>query len=96
MIEISRLLARQLRSIFRKLAPRSSAHLAKVSFTTGGNGLRVRLHRTEILAELNEPGEERSADEVVIPLEALADFEGRTDTLVMLEAVNGTNVQVLG
>jgi hypothetical protein len=92
MIQISRLLAHQLRSVFRKLASRSTSSIAKVSVTTGPSGLQVRLHRTDILAEYHMPGELPKA-EVFLPLQALADFESRSDESVTFDTVDAGIVQ---
>jgi len=92
MIQISRMLARQLRSVFRKLASREKTAFAKVSLLTGPDGLRVRLHQTDILAEYHQAGE-FSAAQIIIPLQAFADFEGRSDTAVTLETVDASNAR---
>jgi len=92
MIQISRMLARQLRSVFRKLASREKASFAKVSLVTGPDGLRVCLHQTDILAEYHQAGE-FSAAQIILPLQAFADFEGRSDTAVTLETVDANNAR---
>lgn len=89
MIRITRNLARQLRAVFRRLAPRSMQ--AAVSLTAGIDGLHVRLHRSEILAEYHQSGEQ-PADTIVLPLDTFADFEGRNDGLVAVE-VSGAVTQ---
>jgi hypothetical protein len=92
MLQISRSLAHQLRAVFRKLASRSTANIAKVSFTAGPKGLHIRLHRTEILGEYHEEGE-YSPVEFIISLQALADFEGRNGDPVTFEAGEAGIVQ---
>ena len=54
MIEITRALARQLRNVFRKLAPRAVAMHQQISCQTGKEGLSVRLHGTDILAQFHQ------------------------------------------
>lgn len=92
MIQISRLLARQLRSVFRKLGTRSTAGIAKVSFLAQPHGLLVRLHRAEILAEYELAGE-FSHNEFIIALQALADFEGRNGDMVTFDTNENGIVQ---
>jgi hypothetical protein len=85
MIQLSRWLARRVRSVFRKLVTRSNSDVAKLSITTGSDGVHFRLHRTDIVAEYHEPGEQPAA-EVFLPVQALADFEGKSsEELVTLE-----------
>lgn len=93
MIQISRSLARQLRAVFRKLASRSTASIAKVSIATSSHWLRIRLYGTDILSEYQQPGEFGSS-EFVIPLQALADFEGKSNAVVTLESGEAGSVQV--
>jgi hypothetical protein len=84
MIQFPRSLARQVRAVFRKLAPRGTA--PKVSLTAGLGGLFVRLHGTEILAECRVPGD-LPPEVLAVPLDAFAGFEGRGGDLVTLETV---------
>ena len=84
MIEITRSLARQLKNVFRKLVPRSVPARPQVSFQTGKEGLCVRLHRAETLARFQQAGE-FSPEEVIVPLDALGNFEGRGEAVVRLE-----------
>jgi hypothetical protein len=83
-IQFPRSLARQLRAVFRRLAPRSSALGPLVSFHAGDDGRRIRLHHADITAEFCEAGH-WSIETLAIPLVALADFEGRNDAIVTLE-----------
>jgi hypothetical protein len=83
MIQFSRLLARQVRAVFRKLVSRATAGQAKVSMQADAAGLRVRLHHAEIAAEFVSAGEFGS-DEIVVSLQALADCEARSLDLVTL------------
>jgi hypothetical protein len=85
MIQLSRRLARHVRPVFRKLVTRNTSDLAKVSISTGSDGLRIRLHRTEIVAEYHEAAQLPVA-EVFLPIQALVDFEGKSsEELVTLE-----------
>lgn len=92
MIEISRSLVRQIRNVFRKLAPRMSAFQPLVAFQASKDGLHVRLHRAEVLAQYHLAGE-LAPEEIVLSLNALADFEGKTQVPVVLDAVEPGSVQ---
>jgi hypothetical protein len=92
MLQISRSLAHQLRTVFRKLVSRSTANLAKVSFTAGPKGLQIRLHRAEILGEYHQEGDYSPA-EFAISLQALADFEGRNGDQVTFETADAGIIQ---
>jgi hypothetical protein len=88
-IQITRTLAQQVRAIFRRLARKSlAASDAAVSFAAGPEGLHVQLHHTGIRAAFRQPGSLPS-DSLTLPLEALADFEGRKKDLVTLERTAG-------
>lgn len=84
-MEIRRSLARQLRAVFRRLVHRHSPAPPLVSFDANADGLRVRIHRTEIAAEYRLAGS-FPVETLCLPLEALADFEGRADTPVRLQS----------
>jgi hypothetical protein len=92
MLQFSRSLAHQLRAVFRKLASRSTANIAKVSFTASSKGLQIRLHRAEILGEYQQEGEYSPA-EFIISLQTLADFEGRNGDQVTFETADAGIVQ---
>ena len=83
-MEISRSLARQLRAVFRRLVDKHAALRPLLSFDANHDGLRIRLHRTQIAVEYRLPGS-FSAEAFLLPLDALADFEGRIETPVRLE-----------
>src|SRR5271163_4949200 len=87
MIQISRLLARQVRAIFRKLTSRATAGTAKVSFVANDTGLRIRLNWADILAEFRYGGE-FSSEEIIVPFSALADWEARSVDLITLESTS--------
>jgi len=85
MIQLPRSLVRHVRTVFRRLAkgaPRQPA----VVFHAANDGLRIRLHHADIQAE-HHSNEIRGRDEcLALSLQALADFEGRGDQPVNLEA----------
>lgn len=91
MIQISRLLARQLRAVFRRLATRAPGVAPAVSFQADAAGLRVRLQRTPIAAEYRRTGAFGSGT-VHVPIESLADCAGRDEGSVLLEATDLTRV----
>lgn len=80
---ITRSLARQLRGVFRKAAPRSSTFKPAVSLTAGSDGLHVRLHGGAVLVEFHQLGSLLS-EIISLPFETFADFEGRNDSPVNL------------
>jgi hypothetical protein len=91
-IQIPRSLAQQVRAVFRRLARKSTLTFDPVvSFEAGPEGLHVRLHNTEVTAEFHQPGA-LARDSVTIPLDALAEFEGRKKDVVTLEQ-SGSAVQ---
>lgn len=92
MIAITRSLARTLRAVFRKLVPRSAPFQPQISLHGSKDGLNIRLHRTDILAQHHVAGE-FSQEEMVLPCNALADFEGRNDDAVTLEITGPSAVQ---
>jgi hypothetical protein len=86
LIEIPRLLARQLWAVLRRCVPRAHGlRPAHVEFQTGPAGLTVRLAQPEIAVEYRQPGAYPPAA-LGLPLSALARFEGRGQDLVALEA----------
>jgi hypothetical protein len=85
MLTIPRSLARQLRTVFRRCAPRSCGPPPPtVEFRTAPDGLSARLCRPEVAVEYNRPGDYPSAA-ISLPLAALADFEGGGKDDVTLE-----------
>ena len=84
MIQIRRSLARQLRAVFRRTVSKSSPVRPLISFQAGDLGRSIRLHQTDIAAEFCEPGQ-WPVENLAIPFDALADFEGRGDAIVTLE-----------
>jgi hypothetical protein len=88
-IQLPRSLARQLRTVFRRLAPKPSTLRPLVWFHAGDDGRRIRLNHADITAEFREPGQ-WPAETLAIPLQALADFEGRSDAVVTLEQLGSS------
>jgi len=88
-ITLTRRRARDLRAIFRR-HPLGIAHKGPVPplvfRADPAAGLRVRHHQAPLAVELVLPGPDRPGEAVALPLDALADFEGRDDTPVVLEA----------
>src|SRR5262245_17114748 len=89
MIAIPRRQARRLRAIFRRhalgVAPRGPAP-PLVLRADPDAGLRVRFHHTPLAVECLLPGTFRPAESIALPLETLADVEGRDESPVVLEA----------
>jgi hypothetical protein len=84
MIQIPRSLARQLRAVFRRIVSKSSPMRPVITFQAGDFGRYIRLHHTEIAAEIREPGQ-LPTETIAFPIDALAEFEGRGDAIVTLE-----------
>jgi len=84
LLQITRSLARQLRSVFRRLVSRQN--VSAVSLQAGADGLRVRLHAPEVAAEYHQPGA-FPAEQLTVNLDVLAETEGRDDSPVVLEKV---------
>ncbi|HEV3444775.1 MAG TPA: hypothetical protein VG099_09040, partial [Gemmataceae bacterium] len=92
MISIARSLVRQIRTVFWRTAGRTPApYQPTVCFEGGTEGLRIRLHTLELFAEFRQEGS-FPAESLIIPLAALADFEGRDSTIVELESSPSGNV----
>ena len=89
MILITRNQARRLRAVFRRHAL-GIAHKGLVPplvfRADPDNGLRVRHHQASLAVEHVLPGTNRPEEAIALPLDALADVEGRDDTPVVLEA----------
>jgi hypothetical protein len=89
LITISRNLARQLRTVFRRalrITPRGRSYPA--TFQTGQDGLRVRVCSPEAAVEYYAPGA-FSEEQFAIPIEVLADCEGRQESPIELEPADG-------
>ncbi len=89
MITITRRQARRLRAVFRRHAL-GIAHRGSVPplvFRADPDaGLRVRHLLPDLAVECLLPGTDRPEEMIALPLDALADFEGKDDVAVILEA----------
>ena len=89
MITISRRQARKLRGLFRRhrLGIAHKGPVPPLHFIAEpGNGLRVRHHQADLAVECVLPADSSSEERVAVPLDVLADVEGRDETPVILEA----------
>lgn len=84
MLGIPRSLARQVRAIFRRTLPKADAHHARIVLQAGADGLRLRLHHPDVAAQYHQP-DAYTPEVLLLPLEAFARFEGRSDSPVTLE-----------
>lgn len=92
MLTLPRSLARQVRAVFRRLLRKAAAGQARVMLQAGSDGLRIRLHHRECGAEYHQPGA-YPPEELILPLEAFARFEGRSDAPVSLERTDQGTVR---
>ncbi|MCA9124935.1 MAG: hypothetical protein H6822_24520 [Planctomycetaceae bacterium] len=93
MIQITRSLARELKTIFRRAITdtgRGSVHIP-ILFHAGPEGLRIRIASSEVAAEYHDP-KPRESDEAIVPFKSLGDWEGRADDPIQLEATGGNEV----
>jgi len=92
MIQISRALARQIRTVFRRCVRKPyGPPPPAVGLLTGPDGLRVRLPRPEFSVEYHQPGS-LPMERMILPLEALDNFEGRGPDSVTLDIREGNRV----
>jgi hypothetical protein len=92
MIQITRNLARQIRSGFRRalnITPRGLSY--PVTLQSGPNGLCIRAKSLDAAVEYHGSGS-FPVEQITVPFEFLADCEGRKDEPVQLEA--GTNGRI--
>ena len=93
MIEITRSLARQLRTIFRRAITETGkgrVHIP-VLLHSGPEGLRIRIASSEIAVEYHDP-QPRESDVAYIPFDLLNECEGKSDTPVQIEMASETQV----
>src|ERR1700722_17254893 len=85
MIAISRRLAKQLRAVVRRaIVNRANQALPVIVLQTGQAGLRIQVSDPELSFEYREAGS--LADErILLPANALDDFQGANDSLVDLQ-----------
>jgi len=89
LITITRRQARFLRAVFRRHAlgiPHKGLVPPLVFHADPASGLRVRHRQAHLAVECLLEGADRPEGAVAVPLDALADFEGRDDSPVVLEA----------
>jgi hypothetical protein len=87
MITLTRCQVRRLRSVFRRsaLGITHRGLIPPLVLRADGAQLRAHYRYRDLAVEHVEPGHDRPAATVTIPLDALADFEGPADTPVVLE-----------
>src|SRR4051812_4885741 len=89
MFLITRKQSRRLRAVLRR-HPLGIAHKGPVPplvlRADPAHGLRVRHHQAALTVECVLPGTGRPEGAIALPLDALADFEGKDDAPVVLEA----------
>ena len=97
MITITRSLARKFRSLLRRagLGKHEGQSDAFVHVVADSTGLRLRTAGADIAMEYRQLGDEMSAELLVVPVEALAIVEGRTDDAVTIES-SGPNRVTIG
>jgi hypothetical protein len=89
MIPITRHQARRLRAVFRRhaLGITHKGVVPPLVFRADpDHGLRVRHHQPALAVEYLLPGTYRPEEAIALPLDALADVEGKDETPVVLEA----------
>ncbi|MGO9598331.1 MAG: hypothetical protein ACLP7Q_10105 [Isosphaeraceae bacterium] len=89
MISITRHAARRLRAVFRRsvLGISHKGLSPPLVLHAEGQRLRAQYQYHDLAVEYTEPGSLRQLDSIPVPLEALADIEGRDNSPVVLEAV---------
>ena len=90
MITLTRGQVRRLRSVFRRstLGIHHKGAIPPLVLRADGGQLRAHYRYRDLAVAHVEPGGDRPAAAVAIPLDALADFEGSGDTPVVLEPVD--------
>src|SRR4051812_26748815 len=89
MITLTRRQARRLRAVFRRhaLGISHKGQVPPLVFRSDPeDGLRVRHHQAHLAVEQVLEGPRQPEAAIPLPLDALADFEGKDDTPVVLEA----------
>jgi hypothetical protein len=86
LIEITRAFARAYRAVLKKIASARGQRdqPSTIVLRTDRSGLHVSAQNASIAVEFSRPGSFAS-NEIAIPSEAFADFEGRKDDTVQLE-----------
>ena len=90
MITLTRSQVRRLRSVFRRstLGIHHKGTIPPLVLRADGGQLRAHYRYRDLAVAHVEPGGDRPAAAVAIPLDALADFEGPGETPVVLEPVD--------
>jgi hypothetical protein len=85
MIVFPRFVARSCRAVFKRLLPRGRqlARSAAVGLSAGPDGLRFRCAAEEVAVEFLHPGPAAEV-RLTVPLEALAECEGRTGEVAVI------------
>jgi hypothetical protein len=95
MISITRRDARRLRAVFRRhplgIAPRAVIPPLLLS-ADPDEGLRIRFHHASLAVECVVHGRQTPGESVLLPLDALAEVEGRDDSPVIVESIDTDNV----
>jgi hypothetical protein len=96
MITITRRQARRLRGVFRRhvLGIAHRGTIPPLVLRAGGTQLRAQYRYATLAIEHVEPGIPRPDETLAVPLDALAEFEGRDDSPVVLEAYASDRVVV--
>ncbi len=94
MIQITRNLARTLRTVFRKSIGTAALRSFPVSVVlqTDAEGLHIRVQHDEIAIDYHHAGSYPS-ETLALPLQALDHFEGRQNAPVTLETIEPDSVQ---
>jgi hypothetical protein len=83
MIEITRSLARSFRAVCRR-ASKVGSRALPVVFTAGRDKLTVHTHQGEVAVAYHQPGE-YAPEVIALPLDVLAEVEGKDDSPMVLE-----------
>ena len=88
MITITRRTARTLRAVFRRsvLGITHRSPIPPLVLHAEGTHLRAQYQYDSLAVEYVEPGSYRPLDSIPVPLDVLADIEGRDDSPVVFEA----------
>ena len=89
MITLTRRMARRLRGVLRRpaLGLARAGPIAPLVLEADGGRLRARYRHGGLAVEHDSPCPRADSGSVALPLEALADFEGRDETPVAIEAI---------
>src|SRR4051794_34062802 len=93
-ITLTRSLARHIRAVVRKAAPgrQSRSEAPRFLFQAGSDGLRIWSHRPDVTVAYHHKGQ-CDLETLLLPGEALVDFEGKNDTEVTMQSLGNGSVQ---